>query len=283
MMEHAAAVPSAALADVAYLSRSENRVLVLAALTEGPRSRGDLREETGVSRATLGRIVNEFEERNWAERATDGGYVATPAGQHVAAEFGPFVESIEAVRRLGETVEWVPTEELSIDLRHFSDATVKRPANNDPMEMIDYFTDLVRGATEFRALTHLAPPVPVTAAVQNGLGEDRLAATCVVTADLLEYLGERADRRDRWRECLDAGVEMFRYRADIPCNLFVIDGTVLLKRCRPEPVQEAYGVPIVSENDAVRSWARDLIERYRTDAEPVDVASFDDGSSVATD
>jgi DNA-binding IclR family transcriptional regulator len=63
-------VPADALADVDYLSRSDNRVTLLDALAEGAATRRALAEETGVSRATLDRIVTEFEERDWAERTS---------------------------------------------------------------------------------------------------------------------------------------------------------------------------------------------------------------------
>lgn len=267
-------VPEDALEDVAYLSRSDNRVRVLEALAAGAHTRRELEDVTGVSRATLGRIINEFEDRDWAERTTDGDYAATPTGRHVAAQFGPFVESIAAVRRLGAAVEWLPADELSIGLHHFSDASVKRPANDDPMAVIDYFTDLVRNAAEFRTLTHLAPPVAVGTIVHERILEDRLTATCVLTADLVDYLRERPDRRERWRGTLEGGAAVYRYADAVPCNLFVIDDTVLVKQRRPGSGANTYAVPIVSDDDAVRSWAHELIDTYRDDADRLPVETF---------
>lgn len=190
-------VPDGALEDIAYLSRSDNRLVVLTALTEGPHTRRELEEVTGVSRAIIGRIVNEFEEWDWAERTIDGDYAATPTGHHMATQFTPFVESIKAVRRFGEAVEWLPTDELSIGLHHFSDAVVKRPENNDPMEIIDYFTDLIRYAPEIRVLTHLAPPEPFAKSMRDGFNTDRLNGTFVLTGELVEYLRTRSARRER--------------------------------------------------------------------------------------
>lgn len=56
-------VPIEALEDIAYLLRSPNRVRILDALTRDPYSRRELGEQTGTSRTTLDRIVNELEER----------------------------------------------------------------------------------------------------------------------------------------------------------------------------------------------------------------------------
>jgi len=54
------AVPTDAIEDVAYLVRSTNRVRILDALADDPRTRRALTEATGASRTTLDRIVNEF-------------------------------------------------------------------------------------------------------------------------------------------------------------------------------------------------------------------------------
>lgn len=259
-------IPDGALEDIAYLSRSENRLLVLTALTAGPYTRRELAEVTGVSRATLGRIVNEFEERNWAERTVDGDYEVTPTGHHIATQFTPFAESIEAVRRLGEAVEWLPTDELSIGLHHFSDAFVKRPDHEDPMEIIDYFTDQIRDASEIRVLTHFAPPGPFAKSMRDGFATGRLNGTFVLTGELVDYLRTRSARRERWRANIEAGADVYRYEGDIPCNVLVIDDTVFIKSSRPDSVKLSYAEPIVSKNEIVRAWADDLIETYRNEA-----------------
>lgn len=262
-------VPDAALKDIAYLSRSDNRVLVLDALTAGPHTRRELEEVTGVSRATLGRIVNEFEDRNWAERTSDGDYVATSTGHHIATQFTPFAESIEAIRRLGEAVEWLPIDELSIGLHHFSDAFVKQPDHDDPMEIIDYFTDQIRDATEIRVLTHLAPPEPFAKSMYAGITADRLTGTFVLRGELVDYLGTRSARQQRWREFIEAGADVYRYDGDIPCNLLVIDDTVFIKSSRSDSVKLSYAEPIVSENETVQSWAYDVINTYQNEANHV--------------
>lgn len=262
-------VPDTALEDIAYLSRSDNRVLVLNTLTDGPHTRREMEELTGVSRPTLGRIVNEFEERNWAERTTDGDYVATPMGHHIATQFTPFAESIEAIRRLSEAIEWLPTDELSIGLHHFSDAFVKRPEEDDPMEVIDFFTDQIRDASEIRVLTHFAPPGPFAKAMRTGFVTGRLIGTFVLTEELVDYLCTRSERQKRWDKNIKAGADVYRYEGDIPCNLLVIDDTVFIKSSRPESVKLSYAEPIVSENETVRSWAYEVIDTYRGEADRV--------------
>lgn len=274
MTETPDSISTAALEDVAYLSRSENRVRILCSLARGPHTRRELGEVTSVSRATLGRITNELEERGWAERTTDGDYVATPTGIQIASQFVPFVKSVETIRRLGETVTWLPTEELSIGLHHFNDATVRRPKNDDLTEAIDYFTEKIRDVSEFSTLTELAPPVSFEETMHEDLLSNRLTATYVLTGELVDYLRDQPERRERWRDCLEAGVEAHRYEGDLPCNLFVFDETVLIKRSGSETEQPSYGIPIETSNPDVRSWAHDLIESYRTKADPITPATF---------
>jgi len=60
----------------------------------------------------------------------------------------------------------------------------------------------------------------------------------------------------------------------IPCNLLVFDETVLIKRSGTGPIDDSYGVPIVSENEAVLAWAHDLIDRYRDDADRIEARAL---------
>lgn len=274
MIERSDAISTEALEDVAYLSRSPNRIKILDSLASGPYSRRELVELTGASRTTLDRIVNELEERGWARRTNDGNYVATATGKHLMAQVRPLIGSVEAIRRLDEAVAWLPVDELSIGLHHFSDAVVLRPEQDDPMETVDYYTELIRETTEFRVLTHLAPPVPLAEAMRDRIASGRLAAEYVLTDDIIDYLREQSDRRIRWRAIVEEGAGVFRTPGALPCNLWIFDDVVLIKKSGPEPIQDAYGVPIQSENETVRSWAEDLIDRCRADATRVEVETF---------
>jgi DNA-binding MarR family transcriptional regulator len=147
---------------------------VLDALARGAYTRRELDEFTEASRTTLDRIVNELEERGWAERTTDGDYVATPTGRRLVAETKPFVGSVAAIRQLGEAVAWLP-DDLSIGLHHFQDAGVRRPGGSDPIETGDYFVELLQETTTFRVLTNLAAPGPVGRALRDRVLADEMA------------------------------------------------------------------------------------------------------------
>jgi predicted transcriptional regulator len=266
MSEPTSAQAADALEDIAYLTRSGNRVAVLDSLATGPHTPSELTDVIDASRPTLGRILNEFEERGWTER-TDDGYVATPTGEHVVTEFSPFAGAMTAIRRLGDAVSWLPSDELTIGLHHFRDAVVRRPDRYDPMDTVDVVTELLRKATEFRTLTHLVPPRPKQKALLDGVVTGRLDAKLVVTDDLVGYLRDNPER-DAWvREFVAEGARVYQYDDPIPCNLFVIDDLVLVGKSHPES-----GHPyafIETENETVRTWARELIDEYCADADRI--------------
>lgn len=270
-----------ALEDIAYLARSGNRVAILDALAEESYSRGELAERTGASRTTLDRIVNELEAHGWAERTTEGTYAATAQGTHLMRRFRPFVDSVEAIRRLGDTVAWLPVDELSIGLEHFADAVVRRPEPDDPVETIEFMNDLLARTSEFRVLAHLVPPEPLGETLRERVVSGRMSLEGVVTDEVVAYLGSRPDRVDRWRALVDAGADLHRLEGPIPCNCWIFDGTVLIKKSGPEPIDESYGVPIVSEDETVLAWAHDLIDRWMDDATRIDAEAFGDASPVS--
>lgn len=250
------------LTDIAYLARSANRVEILETLTRRPYTTREVEAVTGVSRSTLERILSELEERGWADRATEGGYAATAAGEFAVTEFAPLVDAMAALRALGDAVDWLPREELSIGLQHFSDATVRAPESNSVTAPATYMANRLREATEFACLVRIAPPLGFEIAMRDRAATGKLTTEHVITEDELAYIAEQPDRVSRWREYLDADVDVFCYDGDVPCNLFVIGETVLVVDQEPDVC--AF---IESENETVRAWARDVIGTYRTEAD----------------
>lgn len=263
------------LADIAYLARSANRVNILTTLVSGSYTSRDLKQATGISRSTLERIVSELEERDWVERTTQGGYTATTAGEFAMSEFAPLADSMTALRTLGDAVNWLPKDALSIGLHHFSDATIRAPNSNSATAPAAYMAKLLREATEFACLVRIAPPLGFEIAMRDRAVTGELTTEHVVTEDELAYIAEQPDRVRRWREYLDAEVDVFCYAGDVPCNLFIIDDTVLVVDRDPDVC--AF---IETENDTVRAWARNVIGTYRTEADRLRPDAFREISSA---
>jgi hypothetical protein len=189
--------------------------------------------------------------------------------------FRPFLESVEALHCLDDALTWLPIDELDIGLEHFSDAVVRRPESGDPVEVTDFFDELLWNTSEFRVLAHLAPPEPLGETLVERVTSERMTMDGVVTDELFGYLGSRPERATRWRALVEAGSDLHRHEGPIPCNLWIFDETVLIKKSGPEPIDEAYGVPIVSDNDTVRSWAHGLIDECMEAASSIDVSAFE--------
>lgn len=278
-------VPSEALADVVWLARSENRLLVLAVLTstvtapgkETPSyARRELAGLTGTSRTTLGRILSELEERGWAKRNTDGEYEATSRGQHVAAAFEPVVNSVAAIRHLGDAVALLPatelavgpTDEIEIDLRHFADATVNYPDGYDPTFFGRYFGDLVEGATSLHWIDYVATPEKMMDATAAELHDGDLSGAGVFPTFLVEHFRENPGVGPRRQDLAVEGMAVFEYEGHIPCNLFVIDDTVLIENSQVDECPDS--TVIETRNETVRAWAMSVIERYIEASRQVD-------------
>jgi len=272
MAETLQEVPDGVLEDIAYLARSKHRVRILDLLTGASYTRGEVGGTTGIARTTIDRIVNEFEDRGWAERTTEGRYRATPTGERVATEFSPFVESMEAIRKLGDLVAWLPTDDVPIDLRHFKDATIRRPDPTDPTSTVSHLTTLLREASAFHCIVGVAPPVAFEKSMRDRVVSGELTTEHVITEGEYRYLLEDRERLPRWHEYAAAGANLYLHEGAVPCNLFVFDDTVFVAHSQGEVGDPLVGVESVDET--VRSWALEVIREYKTNAAQLDADAF---------
>lgn len=275
--------PADALDHLAYLTRSEHRVQVLDALTETIPKPGldtpgyvprELRDRTDASEATVNRILNEFEERGWAERDASGEYIATPIGQSIALEFAPLVESMEAINHLGEAVALLPLTELTISLQHFRAATVREPKAPQPRDIDMFLTEFLSESSTFDILCY----VPGTAELLDDLTE-RIAAGSL---DSVQILAERLvdfyadvgedEVQEEARDHLEAGAEWYVYDGHMPCNMFIFDDTVVFENSQVNGIRD--GTTIVSRNGVVREWALDVFDRYQAASTEFTVADL---------
>lgn len=272
MVDPSDAIPTDALEDIAYLARSVNRVRLLETLGSGSYTRRDLADRTGIARTTIGRIVNEFEERGWVERTPDGDYTATPVGVQVVHEFMPLVEAMAVVRQLDDMVAWLQAVEPSIGLHHFSDANIRRPQSVDPTEPLARYTEALRRADEFHCLVGVAPPLSFETVMRDEAVNGELSVEHVISEDEFVYVRDRPERARRWREYIEAGANVYCYDGTVPCNFLIFDETVYIGKSQSDR-GEPYAA-IGSENEVVRAWAHGIISEYRKDAKRLDAAAL---------
>lgn len=265
-----------ALDPIAYLSRSENRLQVLESLTAditkpGQETTGfeprELRGVTNASEATVSRILSEFQERGWVERNTEGEYVSTPQAAHLANAFRPLIESVETIQTLGDVVAVIPIDELTIGLHHFHDATVVRYQPSD-QGVGQPLTEMYRSATAVDALTWYTPPLDVGLAMEEAAESRELGGVSVVTPSMIRSVADNPGGPPDWAEFIDSEQRPFYvYDGHLPCNLFISEDTVLIENSGVDGIR--IGTWLKSENETVRRWGLEVIDRYREQAEEV--------------
>lgn len=266
------------LDDIEFLARSEHRVAVLEALAEGPRRRSALREATGASSSTVGRILGDFEERRWVSR--DGAeYALTPLGAFVEERFGALLDGMAIERRLRDVWRWLPRsmEGFSVDL--FADAVVSYPSAGYPYEPVDRVTALVEGTATMRGFG--------TTVFKSG----NLRAMCEGVLDGLEleylYAPEVLESVLAWDPELAAEAIArpnctVRLHDDLPdserCGLCLFDDRVGIC-CHDADTGQLRAVVDTDAPDA-RRWAESVYERHREASRPLDEARLETASDA---
>lgn len=260
-----------ALEEIQFLANSANRVRVLNRLTTGPASRRELEEETGVARSTTARILNEAEDQGWVA-STGSEYQITSAGEVLVSEFSTYVETVEGVRHLGEAIDWLPDPIHELDFRYFRHADITTPTEDNPTAMFDRGLERIRTADKYRGLTQNSIPEYMKT-IRDRVNRDQLDFQGIIEASFLEELRDDPDRAARWH---DIAHGMWLYNGQIPINMHLIDGKVLVWLCD----ENGAGDDIVmrglleSEHPAVVSWAETLYEEYREEAESLDPSTL---------
>jgi len=122
--------------EISFLTRSENRVRVLMALADKPRTERRLVDETGISDVTAGRIIEDFADRGWI-REDDGTYRMSTVGELVADDYRRLEDSMDLACRLAPVLEYLPLEEMDFEFRHLTDARVSDPERFEPIRAVD--------------------------------------------------------------------------------------------------------------------------------------------------
>ncbi len=255
-----------ALDDIAFLVRSASRVRLLETLASGPHDRSELQAATGIPRATVGRIVTEFEARGWVKY--DGRhYTTSPLGGFLVAEFRSLAEGVTTMQKLRSVIEWLPTDEFDFPLDHFSDAAFALPQPSDTTAPVERAAELVREGEDVCILAFGSAPQVIEAAWRMTVHGTQ-SFEIVFAADTLDALVADPDIGTWIREL--AGCErgtVLRYDGIVPYNLAVIDDTANFA------LVDEHGAPsalIESTDEAIYSWMVSTVDAYRCEAEPFD-------------
>ena len=259
-----------ALAEIEFLARSSNRVTVLDALVDGPVGRYDLEEETGVSRATLGRILDDFTERGWVVE-DDRRYEATALGAYVSRTFADILARFEPVPALNDIAQWLPEEGFDFDLGCLADADVVRPTRADALAPTNHIARRLRNANQVRLLTYAVLPTVMEACLR-GAAEGTLELESVLERDAIDRFAADPAMVEQAQALFETGQAAVTVTdEDVSFPVFVVDDAVLLCLAGDRGAPQAV---IETGNETVHTWADSLVETYRRDGDPLDPAIF---------
>lgn len=262
-----------ALAEVEFLARSENRVALLRLLATGRYDRGELATEVDVSQATLGRILEDFEERSWIRHEGDG-YVATATGRLVATGIGDLLDTLAAEQTLRGVVRYLPTHAMDFDLRRLADAAITTPSRSRPSAPLQTALDLADGATDLRAFSHTFNEQSL-ATIHDRVTSGEQTFAGVFSRQAYTALAEDDEVWQRTLALIDAPDAELRVREEgIPLAVTLSDDRVnLLLRDEQGLLQAA----LETTDEAVLAWAGETFDHYWRTATEVDretAASF---------
>jgi predicted transcriptional regulator len=256
------------LAEIEFLALSPNRVTVLERLAADAHTRSELAEVTGASQATLGRILGDFEERNWVTRVA-GGYEATATGRLVAEGFRDMLGVVETERQLRDIVDYLPTEAMRFDLRALSDATIVTPSETRPNAPLQRLLSLLRDGESVTAFSHAFNDQSL-AVVADRLADIEFQA--VLTRAAVDSLTADEGLRAQLGTVVDSESATVRvYEAEIPLAVTVVDEVVnILVRDDRGVVQAS----VDTDHPEVREWAYRRFEHYRVNSDPLSAADL---------
>ena len=263
------------LHDIEFLSRSAHRVDALRRLQEGPADRDDLRAATGVSKATVSRLLNEVEGRNWVVR--DGHeYELTDPGEFVADEFLRLVDRMGTEHALRDVWQWFPTDLPGCTMSLFADAVITVPETSSPYRSLSRHVELVDSARTVRGFSSRPlKPESYELYLQNALSgtDTTVVFPPVVIDDMLRVAAE-----ELLRDAIGSAHFTVLENDSLPTDaaMGLADDRLAVWFRDDDGVTQG-GVD-TDTREAV-AWFESIYERARSEARPVDLLERLDGET----
>ena len=267
----------AILDEIEFLVSSDHRVGVLERLNDGPCDRDTLRSVTGASSPTMGRVLNDFNDRNWIER--DGRtYQLTGLGEFVANRFAEFSDAMVTERRLRDISPWLPTDLDGFSVELLTDAVVSYPGPGYPYEPLDRHVQLVEESETIRGFGMVLLKANVLEVyfdcVFAGLTVEMIYSPHVFETML-------AWNPETVTEAIQRDNYTVMFHDDLPnsewCGICLSDDRVSL--CCYEPETGMLQSLVDTDAPKAYAWGESILEHYRAEAQPLEDAdellSFD--------
>lgn len=256
--------------DIAFLANSENRVALLRCLTDGPHARDGLITKVDVSRVTLGRILEELDERNWI---TQKGQVCniTALGAWVLEEYQTFSEMMAAERALREVFQWFPEEEYGFHISELADAKITAVSRANASAPLSQHVRLFEDGGQFWSFSFAITRLFLESCWRHVMNE-AITFEWVFTTQVLDVLKNDRELSRHSREMLDSGrVEYRHFEGEIP---YIVLGSERMVNLRLADDEGSPTALIESDANAVREWAESTFEHYWHEGTPVGTDAF---------
>lgn len=258
------------LEPVSFLAGSSNRVAVLDALADGARTRDQLSEVIPASRVTVGRILDDFDDRWWVT-AGESGYELTHLGRLLHAAFD---DLLREVRRIDDLEPLLPSfpRALDLDLTLLDDAEVVLARPSNPFSILRGQALRLKSADGLRLVTgNLVPSLlwGLLECIDGGSARIELVAP----RSAYESLAADPATADGLRTLLTADVtDCAWHPVDVPgLTIRGDDGVdILVTNEHETPI----GV-VRSDSPDVLEWCERRFDTERAAASPVDAAAFE--------
>lgn len=238
------------------------RVRAFQRLLEGPATRAELQEELDVSRATLHRVATFLREEDLAAESDDG-LALTTVGREVATAAVRYADRVGTASQLAPLLNEIDLDALPapLDPKRLADAEVVRPKPGQPGRPAQRVVDAVEGADRVRGLAPVVLPIYVEAFYREIL--DGTETELVLAPDVIDGLDETYT--DRFREALETGRLDVHVVDELPFGLYITPRMVGVVGYDEDDVVQ---VVVESRSDAVREWAEEVYDAYRSAATP---------------
>ena len=250
--------------DIRFLSDSRHRAIALDALAEAPQSRAGLREATGASSATIGRLLQAFDERGFVVK-TGSVYSLTPLGEFIADAFARLQHDVALARKLEVLLPHVPLRDIGITVDQLTDAEVTQRTQANPFAVVSRVRELELNSADARSLTDFFPEPCIDGryeAIVNGTQTFEAVFSPVVIESAVA-----SDSADKFTAIVAADrTDIYVYDVDIDQPVMVHDGIGCLLVRDEDNV--SIGM-IETADDTVVDWVTNLFETYRGAAMPL--------------
>lgn len=251
---------------VAFVMRSDNRLQALVELADGAQSRPDLQDRTGIPRATLSRILADYQERHLVRR--DGHeYSLTLLGHRLAGELEGLFAALEETVALQTVASWLPLADLDVAIADLENLRVTLPSLTDPMSPVSRAASIVGRAETVRGFCYSVLHAPILTETEAVVRDGRTFEG-VVARGVLDVIAADPALSAAMTEMAATGrADIWVYDGTIGPQLIIADDVVTFLATDTDGTIQGL---IETDDDRVHPWAERTYTEYKTAAERID-------------